>query len=137
MERYIEFILNHYILSLALAVVTYMLIQELVDSAFKKYTALSPQQAVVKMNDDSLVIIDVREPHEFVESHIEQATNIALSKFDESLTNLERNKTKPIIIVCQNGTRSAAAAKKLTKAGFEKVSVLIGGMDSWRSEERV
>ena len=37
MQRLFEFIFNHYVYSLALAVVTYLLIQEFFDTAFKKF----------------------------------------------------------------------------------------------------
>ena len=73
MERYLDFILNHYILSLALAVVTYLLIQELFDAAFKKFTGISPLLAVAKMNDSDTLVIDVRDATDFAPSHIEQA----------------------------------------------------------------
>ena len=137
MERYIEFILNHYILSLALAVVTYLLIQEFIDTAFKKFSYISPLLAVSKMNDIETVIIDVREPHEFVESHIEQAINIPLGKLTQELTKIGNQKNKPLLISCQTGTRAASAGKILTKAGFEQVFVITGGMQAWESDYKL
>jgi len=86
MDRYLEFILNHYILSLALAVVTYLLIQEFFDTAFKKFGSISPLLAVAKMNDSDTLVIDVREPHEFIHSHIEQAINYFID--DERMLQL-------------------------------------------------
>lgn len=137
MDRYIEFILNHYWLVLSLAVVTYLLIQEAFDGAFNKSSAISPLLAVAKMNDSETVIIDVREAPEFVVSHIEQATNIPLGKISESLATLAAQKTKPLLIICQNGTRSASAAKQLTKAGFEQVFVITGGMTAWENDYKL
>jgi rhodanese-related sulfurtransferase len=137
MDRFLEFILNHYILSLALAVVTYLLIQELFDTAFKKFDSVSPLLAVAKMNNDDTVIMDVREPPEFIQSHIENAMNIPLSKLPEQLPQLEAHKKTPILIVCQNGTRSASAGKILTKAGFEQIFVITGGMQAWESDYKL
>ena len=138
MERYIEFVLNHYILVLALAVVTYLLIQEIFDGAFNKSSAITPLSAVAKMNSsDDILIIDVREPPEFVVSHIEQATNTPLSKLPEVLPTLTAQKTNPILVVCQNGTRSASASKLLTKAGFEQVFVITGGMTAWENDYKL
>jgi rhodanese-related sulfurtransferase len=138
MDRYIEFILNHYILVLALAVVTYLLVQEIFDSAFNKSDAISPLSAVAKMNKhDDMLIIDVREPPEFVTSHIEQAINIPLSKLAEELPTLTGHKDKPVLITCQNGTRSASASKQLTKAGFEQIFVLAGGMAAWEDDYKL
>lgn len=137
MDRFLEFILNHYILSLALAVVTYLLIQELFDTAFKKFESISPLLAVAKMNDSDTLVIDVREPSEFIHSHIEQSINMSLGKLPEELAKLADHKNKPVLISCQTGTRSASAAKILTKAGFEKVFVITGGMQAWENDYKL
>jgi rhodanese-related sulfurtransferase len=139
MDRYLEFILNHYILSLALAVVTYLLIQELFDTAFKKFGSVSPLLAVAKMNDSDTLVIDVREPPEFVLSHIEQSINMPLGKLKlpEELAKIADHKNKPVLISCQTGTRSAEAGKILTKAGFEQVFVITGGMQAWENDYKL
>ncbi len=137
MERYLEFILNHYILSLALAVVTYLLIQELFDTAFKRFSSISPLMAVAKMNDSETVIIDVREAPDFVQTHIESAINSPLSKLAEQLPKLDAYKKTPVLVACETGTRSASAAKMLTKAGFEQVFVIIGGMQAWENDYKL
>jgi rhodanese-related sulfurtransferase len=137
MDRYLEFILHHYILSLALAVVTYLLIQELIETAFKKFAAVSPLMAVAKMNDSDTIVIDVREPEEFLKGHIENAINTPLGNLQTHLPKLEAHKNKPILIACQTGTRSASAGKLLTKAGFEQVFVITGGMQAWESDYKL
>ncbi len=114
MDRYLEFILNHYILSLALAVVTYLLIQELFDTAFKKFGSVSPLLAVAKMNDSDTLVIDVREPPEFILNHIEQAINMPLGKLPEDLSKIADH-----------------------KAGFEQVFVITGGMQAWESDYKL
>ena len=98
MDRYLEFILNHYILSLALAVVTYLLIQELLDTAFKKFDSISPLVAVTKMNDTDTIVIDVREPHEFVASHIIDSINIPLGSLDQGLSKIISHKNKEQLV---------------------------------------
>lgn len=137
MDRYLQFILNHYILSLALAVVTFLLIQELFDTAFKKFGNLSPLLAVAKMNDSDTIVIDVREPEEFLKGHIETAINTPLGNLPTHLAKLEAHKNKPILIACQNSTRSASAGKLLTKAGFEQVFVITGGMQAWENDYKL
>jgi rhodanese-related sulfurtransferase len=137
MDRYLEFILNHYWLSIALAVVTFLLIQEFFDTTFKKFDSISPLLAVTKMNDTSTVVIDVREPHEFLHNHIEQAINTPLSKLTDHIGQLETHKNDTILVACQTGTRAAAAAKTLTKAGFEQVFVITGGMQAWENDYKL
>jgi predicted sulfurtransferase len=93
MDRYLEFILNHYILSLALAVVIFLLIQEFFDTAFKRFDSISPMLAVQKIDNENTVVIDVREAPDFIQGHIENALNVPLSKLTEQLSS---NNTKKI-----------------------------------------
>lgn len=137
MDRYLEFILNHYILSLAFAVVTFLLIQEFFDTAFKRFASISPMLAVPKIDDEKTVVIDVREAPDFIQGHIEKAMNVPLSKFSEQLGSLQKYQKNLIILTCQSGTRASAAAKLLTKAGFENVLVLTGGMTAWQDEYKL
>jgi rhodanese-related sulfurtransferase len=137
MQRLFEFIFNHYVYSLALAVVTYLLIQEFFDVAFKKFKPITPMLAVAKMNEGDIEILDVREAPDFSDSHIENAINAPLSKLDEQLPKITSDKKAPLLVVCQNGTRSLTAAKKLTKAGFEQIFVITGGMDAWTEDYKL
>jgi rhodanese-related sulfurtransferase len=135
MDQYLEFISNHAMLVLALAVVTFLLIKEFAESAFSQYKNLSPMNVVTKMNSDDVVIIDVREPHEFILGHIDTAINTPLGKIKDQLKTLEKYKNKDILVVCQSGTRSAPACKLLVNAGFEKIFNLDGGMQAWEDHK--
>ncbi|MEN9756477.1 MAG: hypothetical protein RL755_664 [Pseudomonadota bacterium] len=137
MDRYLEFILNHYILFLALAVVTFLLIQEFFDVVFKRFEAISPLLAVAKINDTNTIIIDVRESPDFIQGHIEHAVNAPLSNFSEQIPQLEKYKKNVLLLTCQTGTRASAAAKLLTKSGFENVLLLTGGMTAWQDEYKL
>lgn len=137
MDRYLEFILNHYVLSLSLAVVTYLLIQEFFDTAFKRFSAISPLLAVAKMNDDDTLVVDVREPDEFLKGHIENAISAPLGNLSTHMPKFEAYKNKPVLIVCQTSTRSASAGKQFTKAGFQQVFVITGGMRAWEEDYKL
>lgn len=133
-EQLFEFISNHWMMAAALFVVTILLIQDIIDSATRKHKTVSPNEAVVIMNDDQTIVVDVREPPEFAEGHIEGARNIPLGKLDERFGELESHKNKPIIVNCQSGTRSLAAGKKLTKLGFTQVYEMKGGIFAWKDQ---
>lgn len=134
-EQYIEFLTNHYLLSFSWICVAFLLLQELISNSFNKYESISPLVAVTKMGDDRLMVLDVRDSHEFLKSHIEEAQNIPLNKLEEQLSKLEKQKQSPIIVTCQTGARSAAACKTLTKSGFTQVFNMIGGMQSWEDNK--
>ena len=135
MDQYIEFVSNHYLLFLALVVVIYLLLQDLIESSFNQFDSLSPMLVVAKMNSTEAVIVDVRDPHEYIKGHIENSRNLPLNKFSETVNSLEQYKKQTIIVACQTGTRSATACKTLTKAGFEQVFNIVGGMQSWEDSK--
>ena len=93
---------------------------------------LSPQQAVLLINRENPVIVDVREESEFASGHIAAAKNIPLSRFKERLGELAKYKQKPLLVNCLSGSRTVGACAALKSAGFEKVYVLKGGVNAWR-----
>ena len=133
-DQILEFIGNHWVMASGLFIVTILLIQDLIDAAFRKHKTVSPNEAVLLMNDDNTIVVDVREPNEFAEGHIEGARNIPLAKIDERAGELHSHKETPIIVTCQSGTRSLTAGKKLTKLGFSQVHEMKGGMFAWKDQ---
>ena len=79
-------------------------------------------------------ILDVREPAEFNGplGHIAGAKLVPLGALLEKKDLLE--KSRPIVVVCRSGARSAQATVLLGKAGFDKVANLSGGMLRWRAQ---
>ncbi|MBV2234258.1 MAG: rhodanese-like domain-containing protein [Sterolibacterium sp.] len=93
---------------------------------------LSPQAATLLMNRAGAVVIDVSSSAEWSAGHIPEARHIPLDQFDKHLPELEKHKSKPLIVSCQSGVRSGGACGKLKKQGFEQVYNLAGGMAAWR-----
>ena len=94
--------------------------------------SLQPNDAVAKINREKAVVIDVREPEEYVKGHLTNAKNIPLSQLDERLPQLIKNKALPVIMVCEKGARAARAQQQAKKLGYEKAEALAGGMKAWR-----
>ncbi|MGZ8244090.1 rhodanese-like domain-containing protein [Methylomagnum sp.] len=134
-DRLLEFIGNHWIMASGLFICTILLIQDLFDSAFRKHKTVSPMEAVVLMNDENTVVVDVRETHEFSQGHIEGARHIPLGKVEERAHELEAYKGKPVIVTCQSGTRSPAACKKLSGLGFTQIFEMKGGIIAWEEDK--
>jgi molybdopterin/thiamine biosynthesis adenylyltransferase/rhodanese-related sulfurtransferase/molybdopterin converting factor small subunit len=76
-----------------------------------------------------LVLIDVREPHEWEISHIEGARLIPLGQLPDRLGELDGH--SEIVTHCHHGARSMKALEILKGAGFNKVRSLAGGIDAW------
>ena len=133
MNEVIIFLTKHWMLSVGFAgLVVALLINEIRHfSAFKAY---SPQEVVNKMNHEHAKLIDCREPAAFKAGHILGAVNIPSQKFEESQSILTKFKSKPIIVVCHQGTDSPKMGAKLLKLGFENVATLEGGIQAWKKE---
>ena len=76
-----------------------------------------------------LVLIDVREPHEWEIAHIEGAQLIPLGQLPERLSELDGH--AEIVTHCHHGARSMKALGILKGAGFNRVRSLAGGIDAW------
>lgn len=81
-------------------------------------------------NDDAL-ILDVREDKEYAAGHIPRARHIPLGQLAKRIQELDKFKSKPILVTCRSGNRSTSACRMLKKAGFETVYNLAGGILAW------
>jgi hydroxyacylglutathione hydrolase len=76
-----------------------------------------------------LFVLDVRNPDEWSRGHLAAATLIPLPQLHSRLDELPRD--RPIVVHCQRGPRSAAAAATLDAFGFTDVHDVIGGFSAW------
>lgn len=76
-------------------------------------------------------VIDVRRPDEWSHGHISSALHKPLNHVEEMLADLDR--TRPIVVHCKGGARSAIACSLIQRAGFENVANLVGGLDAWQA----
>ncbi len=88
-------------------------------------------EAVMLINREKAVLIDVSEPQEYAQGHAAGAKSVPLPGLETS-TALPKNKTLPLVVLCPTGTRSSRAVAALKKLGFENSRALIGGTSAWR-----
>ena len=92
----------------------------------------SPLQATQLMNrGKATAIIDVRGSDEFATGHLRDAKHIPLADLSNRIGELDKSKTKTVIVVCQSGARADKAARQIKAAGFEDVYTLDGGVAAW------
>jgi len=87
-------------------------------------------QAARERQAAGAVVVDVREPHEWREGHIDGAVLLPLSRIGRLTQQVRRE--QEVILVCRSGNRSNAAAQALIQAGYADVSNLAGGMIAWQ-----
>jgi len=83
----------------------------------------------IKDNGNNVVVLDVREYHEYDIASIEDSVLIPLGELPDRLDELNEN--DEIIVHCHHGTRSLKATQFLKDQGFKKVKNLQGGIDAW------
>jgi len=93
---------------------------------------LNVAEAVMLMNRDKAVVIDVCEPGEYAAGHIHGARNVPLAQLEAQLPNLVKSKATPVILVCQAGVRSGRALGVARKLGYENAQSLAGGLKAWQ-----
>lgn len=96
-------------------------------------SGLDPNGAVMLMNREKAVVIDVCEAAEFSAGHIAGAKNIPLGELEAKLASTVKNKTAPLILVCQSGARSGRAVAIAKKLGFDNAQSLGGGLKAWNA----
>jgi rhodanese-related sulfurtransferase len=80
-------------------------------------------------------VFDVRERGEFNAGQISNATSLPRSQIEFRIAELVSDRRIPIVVYDEGEGRAALAAQSLTEFGYEKVSVLDGGLPAWRKEK--
>ncbi|MBZ2206038.1 rhodanese-like domain-containing protein [Massilia soli] len=123
-----KFILDHiFLVSIAAASGLALLLPALQPRG-KRASILEATQMI---NRNKTTILDVRTPEQFAAGHLRDAKNIPLSDLGSRIGELDKQKTKAVVVVCQQGARAEKAVKMLQKAGFDDVVSLDGGLTAW------
>ena len=92
-------------------------------------------QELAAMAKEDFVLIDLREDGERARHGvIEGALHSPYSQFYSQLSGLGVFGSKPVVLYCAAGERSAMAVQLASQNGFERVSHLVGGYNAWKSE---
>jgi rhodanese-related sulfurtransferase len=109
-----------------------MLIWPLVARAARPGAEVGAHDAVQLINRRDALVIDVRETGDYAAGHIAGARHVPAAQLDERLKELDKHKSRPIIVSCGTGSRSASVSAALRKHGFAEVFALRGGIAGWQ-----
>ena len=83
-------------------------------------------------SSDGSIFVDVREPDEWDEGHIPGAIYTGRGRLEQRIEGLVPDKSRPLVVYCSAGSRSAFAAKVLEDLGYDDVVNLAGGFSDWK-----
>lgn len=133
MSEFIEFVMNHWLLSSAFILVLVLFIINEIRQRSLSGGKLLPQEVVDFMNHQHAYILDIRNQEAFNSGHIlgSHATGKDLAVVRKLV---QKMKNKPCILVCENGTESPKFARLLKKEIQQNVFYLAGGLNAWKAE---
>ncbi|QDO96024.1 DUF2892 domain-containing protein [Ferrovibrio terrae] len=91
---------------------------------------ISPAELQRRLQADSAVLIDIREPSEFAREHILGARLVPLTAIDSH--DFDTQHDKAAVFTCRSGNRTTMNAARLLAKGFREAYVLDGGLDGWK-----
>ena len=127
--EFIQFLQGELLLTGTLFALIILLIVNIYNEKYRKYQVVDTNGAVSLMDDDELIIIDVREEKERKAGFLSNDLNIPMGQVKAKMDSLD--KSKNILVYCKSGTRSDRIADILSKNDFQKVSSLKGGFNAW------
>src|SRR5438477_7502876 len=92
-----------------------------------------PRARVLLLEDgERPLLVDIRELEEWSEGRIPGAIHISRGNLESRIEQAAPDRSRPILLYCAAGNRSAFAAKTLEELGYEHVTSLAGGYVDWK-----
>lgn len=96
----------------------------------RRFAEVDNASATDLINHQGAQIIDLRDPNEFKKECIARSVNIPADRIHYELDKID--KTKPVLLVDNDGKRARMASPLLRGVGCKQVYVLQGGLNAWR-----
>ncbi|RLA25985.1 MAG: MBL fold metallo-hydrolase [Gammaproteobacteria bacterium] len=108
--------------------------QELLNAAKQQITEINIEKSKQLIKEGNLTILDVREESEYAAGHIENSVFLprGVLEFKLSGTPELADKSRPVLIYCRSGNRSALAALTMHQLGYKSVLSMAGGYEAWK-----
>jgi molybdopterin/thiamine biosynthesis adenylyltransferase/rhodanese-related sulfurtransferase len=107
--------------------------RELLAQVKSEIDEISTVQAHERLeSQDGSLFVDVREPDEWDEGHIPDAVYTGRGRLEQRIEGLVPDKSRPLVVYCSAGSRSAFAVKVLEELGYENVVNLASGFQDWK-----
>jgi molybdopterin/thiamine biosynthesis adenylyltransferase/rhodanese-related sulfurtransferase len=91
---------------------------------------VGPAEAA-RLRDEGAILLDVREPTEWAEGHLEGAIHLPQGQVQAGIAEAIPGRDATIVVYCHSGVRSQHASLVLGQLGYRRVVNLAGGIDAW------
>jgi len=109
-----------------------MLIWPLVSRPFRQAHEVGTFEAVQLINRKDALVLDVRNTGEYAAGHIANARHVPEAQLADRMKELDKHKSRTIIVSCGTGSRAHVVTGMLRKQGFAEVFALKGGVAAWQ-----
>ena len=106
----------------------------LVDDAKMRIQEITVEEVQRRLaRGERLQIVDVREDHEWLQSHVTGARHLSRGTIERDIEQFYKDLDEEIILYCGGGFRSALAADSLGRMGYTNIRSLAGGFAAWKA----
>lgn len=105
----------------------------LVDAARMRVREITPEETATRLEKrDSVMLIDVREDHEWERGYIDGAMHLSRGLIERDIEAVAPDTDHEIILYCGGGFRSILAADSLAQMGYTNVRSMATGWRGWQ-----
>jgi molybdopterin/thiamine biosynthesis adenylyltransferase/rhodanese-related sulfurtransferase len=108
--------------------------RDLLAQAKAAIVEVAPEDAERRIG--TATFLDVREPDEYEQGAIPGAVHVPRGNLEFAVEGRLTDKSRPVVVYCAGGARSAFAAKTLGDLGYSDVVSMAGGFNRWKDEGR-
>ena len=110
--------------------------RDLLNEAKASIREVEPPDAQAQLEGGGVTFLDVREPDEYEQGAIPGAVHLPRGHLEFQVEGKLPDKSRPVVVYCAGGVRSAFAAKTMGDLGYTDVQSLIGGFNKWKDQDR-
>lgn len=112
---------------------SYITSDQLLNKLRKEIKEINVHQLRNKLENNEVVLVDIREQGEWDQGHIKNSIHIPRGFLELQIETHVPDRNQPIAITCAGGVRSLLGARDLEAMGYTNVVSVAGGFNGWKN----